>query len=411
MDQITQAIKNQYMNFPYPAIPVGHMEDEMLCSTDYEFIHYLLKGEFKSHDGIKILDAGCGTGYSTLKLAQRNPNAKITSVDISSESLKLAKERLEKANIDQNQVNFIEMNLLEVNKLEEKFDYIVSTGVLHHLSDPLKGLKNLKSILKEDGFMYLMLYSDYGRMFLRLTRKMIGILSDNKTDLVEGMKIGKELLNILPEENHILISHKLNHESTLKTFGNEFAESDSQFIDSYVNANERTYNIEELLDFIKQGDLKFLRFYDEYSYNPELLFRGNELLIEKAKKLSRIELYKIGEIINARNNFAFFVSNKEYFHKEYTDEEILNSKILISPFNKKEELNNNIRVFSPLGTGLNFAPNINFLYNIFLEKDQTFNEIVTNISNKLYFPRSESETLALNFVRALEKEHLIYLTN
>lgn len=409
MDQITQAIKNQYMNFPYPAIPAGHMEDEMLCSTDYEFIHYLLKGEYKSHNDIKILDAGCGTGYSTLKLAQRNPNANIIAVDISSESLKLAKERLQTANINMDKINFIEMNLLEIDKLNEKFDYIVSTGVLHHLSDPFKGLINLKSLLKEDGFMYLMLYSDYGRMFLKLTRKMIGILSDDKNDLFEGLTIGKEILNILPEENHILISHKLNHESTIKTFGTDFAESDSQFIDSYVNANERTYNIEELFEFINKAELNFIRFYDEYAYNPELLFKGNPLLIEKAKKLSKVELYKIGEIINSRNNFAFFISHNHIEHKNYSDNEIMNSKILISPFNKKEVIDNNIRVFSPLGTGLNFAPNINFLYEIFLEKEQTFEEIVNNISNKLFFPKSESEILALNFIRALEKEHLIYL--
>ena len=43
------------------------------------------------------------------------------------------------------------------------FDQIVCTGVLHHLADPDAGLRALRSVLKPDGAMHLMVYAPYGR--------------------------------------------------------------------------------------------------------------------------------------------------------------------------------------------------------------------------------------------------------
>ena len=42
-----------------------------------------------------------------------------------------------------NNVKLIQMDILAVNLLEEKFNIIESSGVLHHMNDPSKGLKSL----------------------------------------------------------------------------------------------------------------------------------------------------------------------------------------------------------------------------------------------------------------------------
>ena len=47
--------------------------------------------------------------------------------------------------------------------LGRSFDLIVCTGVLHHLADPDAGLRALRSVLKPEGAMYLMVYAPYGR--------------------------------------------------------------------------------------------------------------------------------------------------------------------------------------------------------------------------------------------------------
>src|SRR5260370_12338726 len=46
---------------------------------------------FRRSDNVRILDAGCGTGLSTLALATLNPGASVEGVDFSSRSLDLAR--------------------------------------------------------------------------------------------------------------------------------------------------------------------------------------------------------------------------------------------------------------------------------------------------------------------------------
>ncbi len=55
------------------------------------------------------------------------------------------------------------MPIEHAGALERRFDLIVCTGVLHHLADPDAGLRALRSVLKPDGAMYLMVYAPYGR--------------------------------------------------------------------------------------------------------------------------------------------------------------------------------------------------------------------------------------------------------
>jgi 2-polyprenyl-3-methyl-5-hydroxy-6-metoxy-1,4-benzoquinol methylase len=50
-----------------------------------------------------------------------------------------------------------QVQIEDVNELERQFDHIICTGVLHHLADPDAGLRALRSVLKPDGAMYLMI--------------------------------------------------------------------------------------------------------------------------------------------------------------------------------------------------------------------------------------------------------------
>ncbi|HZD40387.1 MAG TPA: class I SAM-dependent methyltransferase, partial [Terriglobales bacterium] len=44
--------------------------------------------------GSTVLEAGCGVGAQTVLLARLNPNVRITAVDVSRESVRLARERV-----------------------------------------------------------------------------------------------------------------------------------------------------------------------------------------------------------------------------------------------------------------------------------------------------------------------------
>ncbi|MBC7473520.1 MAG: methyltransferase domain-containing protein [Candidatus Sericytochromatia bacterium] len=403
MDKITCAIKKQYNQFPYPSIPIGDLQDVFLYSTNYEFVNYLCTGVYKSAKNIKILDAGCGTGYSTLKLAQQNPEAQIFAFDLSENSLKMAKERLEKAEVLSDQIHFFEADLMNLPDLKQTFDYIVCTGVLHHTSSPELGINNLSKYLKDDAIMYLMLYSEYGRFYLNQTRKAIKLLQSDQEDLNEGMEIGKELFGSLNENNPLFINYQRSYNASTKIISEDFADSEAQFIDSYVNAHERTYNIEQLFELLEKNNLHFLRFQDANNWDIKKIFRGNQKLIDKCSYLSQKQKYQLGEIIFAEKNFAFFTAKINFQKPIFSDEELSKKKILVSKFNKLIQIDDEILITNPLGNGMQFTEESIVIYNALFDSGN-ISDLIINFAKM--FGMNYLQTLG--FIRELESACILF---
>ena len=59
-------------------------------------------------------------------------------------------------------MHFSHASLFDLKK-QASFDYINSIGVLHHLKEPIAGLKVLGSLLKSSGILHIFIYSERGR--------------------------------------------------------------------------------------------------------------------------------------------------------------------------------------------------------------------------------------------------------
>jgi SAM-dependent methyltransferase len=99
--------------------------------------------------GSNVLEAGCGVGAQTIFLAKNSPDAQITSIDISEDSLQYAKSFIEKEGIKN--VGFQHADIMDLPFEKESFDHIFICFVLEHLKDPVKALKELKKYLKTGG--------------------------------------------------------------------------------------------------------------------------------------------------------------------------------------------------------------------------------------------------------------------
>src|SRR5262249_9210010 len=109
---------------------------------------------------LNILVAGCGT-WQAAKYALARPNCRVVGIDVSSTSLEHTEKMKRKYNLTNLETR--ELAIEDAGQLERRFDLIVCTGVLHHLADPDAGLSALRSVLKQDGAMHLMVYAPYGR--------------------------------------------------------------------------------------------------------------------------------------------------------------------------------------------------------------------------------------------------------
>lgn len=128
----------------------GYSKREALrLSEQAETLENLLHYDTIYCPGAKLLEAGCGIGAQTVILAKKNPDAKITSVDISLESLKKARENARQKGIEN--VRFLQADIFSLPFEKESFDHIFVCFVLEHLQNPAEALRNLKKFLKTGG--------------------------------------------------------------------------------------------------------------------------------------------------------------------------------------------------------------------------------------------------------------------
>ncbi len=128
----------------------GYSEREALrLSEQAETLETLLHHDTIYPPGAKVLEAGCGIGAQTVILAKNNLDAKITSVDISPESLEKAREKVERNGIKN--VRFLQADIFSLPFEDSSFDHVFVCFVLEHLQNPEKVLRSLRKILKPGG--------------------------------------------------------------------------------------------------------------------------------------------------------------------------------------------------------------------------------------------------------------------
>jgi len=128
----------------------GYTERESQRLSDQaQTLVALLHSDTRYPTGSSVLEAGCGIGAQTVTLARNSPGARITSVDISEESI--AKARTLAGQMGVENVRFQVANIFELPFREESFDHIFICFVLEHLRSPEEALLRLKRMLKPGG--------------------------------------------------------------------------------------------------------------------------------------------------------------------------------------------------------------------------------------------------------------------
>ena len=66
------------------------------------------------------------------------------------------------------------------------FDFILSTGVVHHLKSPALGLASLSQALAPHGGMFIMVYGKYGRTGVYPLQEMFNMAGMNLPEFLKG---------------------------------------------------------------------------------------------------------------------------------------------------------------------------------------------------------------------------------
>ena len=112
--------------------------------------------------GSRVLEVGCGVGAQTRILLSRNPGIRLTSIDISGESI--AKARSAVASGGYGEVTFKQEDILQPSFAPGSFDHIFVCFLLEHLEAPGQAPKTMAALLREEGTLTV-IEGDHGSGF------------------------------------------------------------------------------------------------------------------------------------------------------------------------------------------------------------------------------------------------------
>ena len=108
-----------------------------------------------------VLDAGCGTGEITARLAAKFPRATFVGIDLEQQHLDRARERCAEFG---SRVRFQTGDALALPFDDEQFDLVVCRHVLQAVSDAARALAEIRRVLRRGGRMHL-IAEDYGMLW------------------------------------------------------------------------------------------------------------------------------------------------------------------------------------------------------------------------------------------------------
>lgn len=101
-----------------------------------------------------VLDVGTGPARIPILLCQRRPQWTVTGIDLSQTMLKLGASHVAKAELgDRIRLDYADAKQLPYP--DGHFDLVISNSIIHHLPDPLPGLREVRRVLKPQGGLFL----------------------------------------------------------------------------------------------------------------------------------------------------------------------------------------------------------------------------------------------------------------
>ena len=306
----TEKIRQQFDKVRYPKRPI-----EQSPKNDYQalFFHsivtayYLRNQRVLNTEGKVILDAGCGSGYKSLVLAEANPGAKIVGIDLSEESVKLAQERLQYYGFDN--AEFYALPIEQVSSLNIEFDYINNDEVLYLMPDPVVGLQAMKSVLKPDGIIRTNLHSSRQRALIYQAQtvfKMMGLMDGNPEEL-EIQLLG-EIMNAL-DDTVILKA---------RTGKPEYYQNEEWVLMNYLLQGDKGYTIPEVFSALRTANLELISMVNWRHWEVTDLFKDSnnlptflEMSLPEISVEDRLHLFELLHPIHRLIDFWCGCPNQE----------------------------------------------------------------------------------------------------
>jgi SAM-dependent methyltransferase len=295
---MTDAVAAQYERWTYPP---GYTDLESLPLTgphstykDFRALHAAYWPTESYREDRDILVAGCGT-MAAACYAYLYPAARVVGIDLSAASLaheQLLKDKYRLANLSLHR-----LPIEQAGSLGLSFDFIACHGVLHHLADPVAGLRALGEVLRRDGVIAVMLYAMYGRAGVYMLQdlfRLLGVQQDTA-----GVAVVRETLAMLPP------THPVQQYARVATD----LHADAGLVDTFLHPRDRAYTVRDCLDLARDAGMAFQGWDESMPYSLDVPFGGlpaDSGLRQAVAAVSEEERWAAAELLRANMPVHFF---------------------------------------------------------------------------------------------------------
>lgn len=151
---------NRPCNLRHSPLPVGSREyfDGVEARKYLVEPHIPLFAEFPRWKDKTVLEIGCGMGTDTINFARAG--ARVTAVDLSEESLNLARQRAEVYGLA-DRITFIQADAEHLTNFVPpmQYDLVYSFGVIHHTPHPEAVIAQVRQYMHRESLFKIMVYN------------------------------------------------------------------------------------------------------------------------------------------------------------------------------------------------------------------------------------------------------------
>ncbi|MBN8874715.1 MAG: class I SAM-dependent methyltransferase [Rhodospirillales bacterium] len=264
----------QYEAFPYPKRDPRDEAKRLIVGSPghlMEVDHWVFGARRPVTQPLNALTAGGGTGDATIMLATQMARAgrpgRVTWLDRSAASLRIAQERAAVRKLDN--IDWEQRSLLDLPTAGlGPFDYIDCCGVLHHLPDPVAGLRALVSVLAPGGGIGLMVYAPHGRTGVYMLQDALRRLAPPEESPAARLDVARRVMRHLPETAWI----RLN-----RSFDDHLNGGDAGLYDLLLNPRDRAYTVPQLATLLESTGLRPACWVEPLRYDPTPLLPDPKL--------------------------------------------------------------------------------------------------------------------------------------
>lgn len=155
----------------YYARTAAHYESMHISDGDEHAVALALFSGFARHRGAQtVLDVGAGTGRAITLLEKLLPDVRITGVEPVPALRKVGHER----GISRDQL--IEGDALSLPFPDDSFDFVIETGVLHHVPEPRRAVEEMVRVARRGVMISDCNNQGQGSFALRSVKRLVSAL-------------------------------------------------------------------------------------------------------------------------------------------------------------------------------------------------------------------------------------------